>query len=102
MTKKKILIVDDEPFARETLRVLLLDLGYAIQLVASGPEALAAAKKIPPAEVPAVAVAEKQEVLVVLGEGVVVVVVVEGHRLLLTVLREIPAVHWYLLHPLEC
>ncbi len=39
-----ILIVDDEPFARETLRVLLLDLGYAIQLVASGPEALAAAK----------------------------------------------------------
>ncbi len=39
-----ILIVDDEPFARETLRVLLADLGYAIQLAVSGPEALAMAE----------------------------------------------------------
>lgn len=39
-----ILIVDDEPFARETLRAPLLDLGYVIQLAASGAEALAMAK----------------------------------------------------------
>jgi two-component system, cell cycle response regulator CpdR len=40
MARKSILVVDDEPMVRESLQLMLKLDGHAIDLVASGPEAL--------------------------------------------------------------
>lgn len=44
----RILIVDDEPFGRETLAALLVTQGYQLAFAASGPEALRQANATPP------------------------------------------------------
>jgi len=41
MSQAAILIVDDEELIRETLRLDMLDMGYAVDLAASGEEATA-------------------------------------------------------------
>ena len=46
--RARVLVVDDEPTLRETVRYNLLQEGYAVALAADGPAALAAARAEPP------------------------------------------------------
>src|SRR5213595_2349757 len=45
--KQKILIADDEPYARDVLQVILEEEGYEVVLAESGKQALAIAETLP-------------------------------------------------------